>query len=115
MSIIRSEVVVDEERWEIKKLWTSPADNKIGWSESDDSWWIIRRRLNDVDQGSVTDNQWITIPFDEVRAGGGLIHFKYEGSRASTIAYATDGTNKLKQHSELPESVYNELKEIGPW
>lgn len=57
-----------------------------------------------------------TTPFDEVRAGGGLLKLYYEGSASKTFSGVIDGLNTYNDDgADLPKEIFTELKEIGPY
>lgn len=57
-----------------------------------------------------------TTPFDEVRATGGLLKLNFEGSNSKTFTGVIDGSNTYNDDgADLPEEIFMELKEIGPY
>lgn len=70
----------------------------------------------------------ISIPFTHVIASGSIIEFwrcetldteyaqiRNECSRTGGISEVLTGMNELQEDSDLPEEIFEELQEIGPW
>lgn len=75
--------------------------------ETEEEWFVLRRIFDDGSR--------LSIPFDEVRASGGLIELNYQGSRSGVFRGILDGRNRYYAGSELPKRIVDTLKDIGPW
>jgi hypothetical protein len=94
---LSSEVVIESEGWKIKKLF----------SDGEFTHYVLNYEM---------ENGHSTIPFDEVRASGGLLSLNYEGSRSVTFTEVIDGLNTYVGYkADMPKCIFEELKRIGPY
>jgi hypothetical protein len=94
---LTSEVLVEVDGWKIKKLFTDGA--------------FTHYALNhELENGHSTN------PFDEVRASGGLLSLYYNGEKSVTFTGVISGSNTYNEgESDMPQEVFEQLKEIGPY
>lgn len=95
MMTIHSTTVIEEGAWKIKQL-----------QDDHGEWYVLVHEYGDDERFSV--------PFEEVRASGGLINLNYHQERSGTIAGALSGLNKPDGH-DIPKPIIEQLMAIGPW
>ena len=97
--------------WELKLLERADDldDDTDDWPphKTDERWFALIYK--------VKGDQTISFAFTEVRASGGLIHLEKDGERIASLNRMIDGSNRHYHNSALPDVIFGQLREIGPW
>lgn len=103
--MISTKAIVDADGWKVREITDTGTKNK-----NIDNPDIRLALIVPINNGTVN------IPFDEVRASGGLLELYNNGECVSTFTEAIDGLNKhTGDESSIPKPVFEKLKEIGPY
>lgn len=98
--MIRSNIIENHGTWEIKEM------KEIEGEFVFEKWYVLSYENNGMK---------ISLPFDEVRASGGLLHLNRNDERSGTFNHVLDGMNRRQERAEMPTSIYQKLQDIGPW
>lgn len=110
--VVKSSTLVKTDGWEIKHITKESNTN-----DSVSEYYVMSYQ---------PENEGVSFSFTHVTAGGGIIVFhrcetldeespRSNGHRTGSITDALTGINTLDDESDMPEEIYQKLKDIGPW